>query len=113
MANINNQTKTLNDIADVQELSSETAATVQGGAALEVYRHAGGVDWLGGFNFRTNQLSSNANNQISSVRVREGRWRFFNWPNRNRLGGFFEITKPGLYNIQGGWNDQISSLERF
>ncbi|GAB4375782.1 MAG: hypothetical protein Kow00121_21920 [Elainellaceae cyanobacterium] len=113
----NKNPKNFFEVPNTQELFCSDAANIYGGADLEVYRHPDGRDWLGGFNFGSSKLSSNANNQITSVRVRAGRWRFFNWPYRNGLGGYFDIKKPGLYNLHkifgGRFDDAISSLQRF
>jgi hypothetical protein len=95
----------------VEELDNEVAATIQGGADLEVYRHVNAKDLLGTFNFGSSTLSSNANNQISSVRVNAGRWRFYEYP--HYIGRVWEITNRGLYNAPPWFNDTISSLRRF
>lgn len=115
MSTINNQVKALNNIADVQDLSSETAAAVQGGADLEVYRHANGAGWLGGFNFGKDKLSSDANDQISSVRVNAGRWILFQNSNYNVPipGLSWVVSGKGLHNVPSWFNDKTSSIRRF
>jgi hypothetical protein len=125
MLNNMNSTKDLYNIPGVEDLSCDTAAAVQGGAAMTLYRHinlkgdvlakfdGGGVRWM----------SSNANNQASSVKITEGRWRFFSSPNWNPIGveggpGWVTLGR-GTYNftdirnlIGGSLNDKISSFKR-
>jgi hypothetical protein len=107
----NTSIQDLNQFAELQELSNETAATVQGGAAMHLYRHANFVDQLGAFDgggLRT--LSSNANNQTSSIVINSGRWRFYNLPGWNVAGGYIDLG-PGRYNLRR-FNDKISSFKR-
>lgn len=98
-------------IPAVKELDDEVAAAIQGGYDLEVYRHANQKDWLGGFNFGTDGLSSNANNQISSIKVNAGRWKFFDWS--NYLGQSWTVSGPGTYNVPEWFNDRITSIRRY
>ncbi|MCU0533284.1 MAG: beta/gamma crystallin family protein [Hydrococcus sp. Prado102] len=92
------------------DLTVAQAEVVEGGKDLNVYRHNDLVDWLGGFSYGTSKLSSNANNQISSVWVTDGRWRLYNWPYRNPLGGYIDVG-VGAWNLPG-FNDKISSIKR-
>lgn len=101
-------TKQVEATLAVEELDNEVAATIQGGANLEVYRHINGRDLLGTFNVGSSALSSNANNQISSVRVNGGRWRFFE--NFNYGGRIWDVTTRGLHNVPSWFNDKISSF---
>jgi hypothetical protein len=93
------------------ELDDEVAAAIQGGSDLEVYRHANQKDWLGGFNFGKDKLSSNADNQISSIKVNAGRWAFFD--KSNYLGASWTVSKPGNYNVPEWFNDRTTSLRRY
>lgn len=104
-------TKQVEATLAVEELDNEVAATIQGGAGLDVYRHVNGRDLLGSFNFASSSLSSNANNQISSVRINAGRWKFYEYP--NYVGRVWEVTTRGLHNVPSWFNDTISSLKRF
>lgn len=94
----------------VQELDNETAATIQGGWALEVYRHANLTDKLGSFNQRSPGLSSNSNDQISGFNINAGTWRFYE--HANYKGAYLELG-PGRWHLAGhSFNDRISSLKR-
>jgi hypothetical protein len=76
MSNINNQTKTLNDIAEVQDLSNETAAAIQGGE-LRLYDFENRTELLGTFTFGGKRRLI-ANDQISSIVITDGKaWRFY------------------------------------
>ena len=90
------------------------AAAGEGSSDLDVYRDANQkkLSWLGGFNFGAKGLSSNADNQISSVNIRAGRWRFYNSAGWGSLGGSI-ILGPGRWNIPLSLNDKISSIQRF
>lgn len=96
------------------ELDDEVAATCSGGRdyAMTLYRHNDlQGDVLGQFDgggLRT--MSSNANNQASSVKITEGKWRFYNFPYWNRLGGSVELG-VGSWNFNG-FNDKTSSFRR-
>lgn len=112
----------LTGIAGVQELDNEAAAAIQGGDALELYKDTGvfgASGLLGSFNTGgKRRLSSNANDQISSIVIRDGRWRFYE--NENYGGASLEFG-PGRYDLPlyvlrfnppTSWNDQISSFKR-
>jgi hypothetical protein len=113
MSNINSQAQSFLMASAVQELSNETAAAVQGGGrALEVFRHANFGDKLGEFDWGSSKLNSNANNQISSMVIHRGSWRFYDgYYYTFRLG---ELG-PGRYSFVenvGIRNDAISSIRR-
>lgn len=105
------------DAIAVTELDNETAAAIQGGAALELYRDIGLVGYLGGFNFGgKKKLSSRANDEISSVRINAGKWEFYEDKN---YGGKAINFGRGTYNLTSytfglfrSWNDKISSFRR-
>jgi hypothetical protein len=103
-------TKQVEATLAVEELDNEVAAGIQGGYDMKVYRHVNSGDWLGSFNFGKDVLSSDANNQISSVLVNAGRWRFFEYP--NYLGRFWTVTTQGEHNVPSWLNDKISSIRR-
>jgi Beta/Gamma crystallin len=116
MSNINNQVTSLdNAMFGIEDLSCNAAANVQGGAAMTLYRHANlQGDVLGSFNGGgLRSLSSNANDQISSVRITEGKWQFFsesNWINVPFKKDTVTLG-PGTRNFVR-LNDKISSFRR-
>lgn len=89
------------------------AAAGEGSSDLDVYRAANQKksSWLGGFNFGVKNLSSNADNQISSVNIRAGRWKFYNDGGWFSFGGSI-VLGPGKWNIPLSFNDKISSIQR-
>jgi hypothetical protein len=105
-------TKQLDATLAVNELDNQTAAAIQGGAAMTLYRHANLTgDILAAFDgggVRT--MSSNADNQASSVRITEGKWKFYDLPYWVPLGQSVELG-VGVWNFVG-LNDKISSLRR-
>lgn len=113
MSNLNLQTNLLDENSMVQQLSDEVSAVVQGGGrALEAFRHANFVDKLGEFDWGSSKLSSNSNNQISSLKIHRGTWSFYDgYYYLGRLG----TLGPGSYSFVsnvGIRNDAISSLKR-
>jgi hypothetical protein len=103
-------TKQVEATLAVEELDNEVAAAIQGGYDLQVYRHANGNDWLGSFDTSLSALSSNANDQISSVHVTKGGWRFYEHANYG--GNYWDVTNQGLHNVPSWFNDRISSWWR-
>jgi len=103
-------TKQVEATLAVEELDNEVAAAIQGGYDLQVYRHANGRDLLGDLNTSRSSLSSNANDQISSVRVNAGRWRFYE--HANYTGQAWEAPVGRLSNVPAWFNDKISSILR-
>lgn len=95
----------------VNELDNETAAAIQGGHDLEVYRHANYGDRMGSYNIGWSDLSSkaNANDQISSVIVNAGQWRFYE--HANYQGASFVVGRGG-WNVPSNFNDRISSIDQ-
>ena len=98
----------LTGIAGVQELSHETAAAIQGGAALEVFGDRNFEDRVGSFNVRSPQVK--ANDQISSFRINAGTWRFFE--DANYKGRYLDAFGSGNFVLKGFWDNRISSLKR-
>lgn len=108
---------TIQEEALFTELTPEAAATVEGGAdrdyALEVFKHSRETipnESLGSFNFGKKGLSSGADNQISSVNVRAGKWIFFDTPKGSGLTWL--VTERGWHNVPWWLNDKISSFRR-
>jgi hypothetical protein len=99
----------------VKELDNQTAAAIQGGAAMTLYRHTNlGGDILAEFDgggVRT--MSSNANDQASSVTITEGEWAFYEDSEWNQLsiGEDSVVLGVGSWNFSG-LNDKISSFRR-
>jgi hypothetical protein len=120
----NNQAKDFYNVPDVEDLSYDTAANVQGGReyAMTLYRDINlQGDVLGQFDGGgLRRMSSNADNQASSVKITQGRWTFYNSPNWNPVGnpGFVTLGL-GTYNftdirnaIGVSLNDKVSSFRR-
>ncbi|MEH2296424.1 beta/gamma crystallin-related protein [Nostoc sp.] len=112
MSNINNQTLDLNSIELVQDLDHEAAATVSGGAALELYKDSNFQNPIFFTDSGYSYIGDASNDQVSSIRVNEGTWAFYADANgqgtRSTLG-------PGEYPYTGSLdvgNDTISSFYR-
>jgi len=103
-------TKQVEATLAVEELDNEVAAAIQGGYDLQVYRHANGIDLLGDLGTSRSSLSSNANDQISSVRVGVGRWLFYE--HANYTGQAWEAPVGRLSNLPSWFNDKASSILR-
>ncbi|MFN6527829.1 beta/gamma crystallin-related protein [Nostoc sp. ChiSLP03a] len=108
------------DAIAVTELDNETAAAIQGGAALELYKDTGVLGasgLLGSFNIGGRAtLSSRANDEISSVLIKDGEWEFYE--DANYKGRSITFTR-GRYDLVlyplgfgSSWNDKISSFKR-
>ncbi len=116
MSNSNNQIKDIYNIPGVEDLSHDTAANIQGGRdyAMTLYRHVDLKDVLGQFDGGgLRKLSSNADNQASSVRITEGKWKFYtrsNWVDLPFSNDTVTLGK-GDWNLNG-FNDSISSFRR-
>ena len=112
MSNINNQTNNLYTIDTVQDLSQESAAAVQGGAALELYDDSDFRKLLVVTNANTRNVGNDVNDRITSIVVNQGRWRFYTDSNFRSVSA---DLGPGRYpNIGLGIirNDSISSFRR-
>lgn len=108
------------DAIAVTEFDNETAAAIQGGQggdasyALEVFKHSKETipnESLGSFNFGKSALSPTADNQISSVNVRAGKWIFSDFPGGGGLSTWL-VTKTGWQNVPWWINDKISFIRR-
>lgn len=123
MSTIDNHIQALNNISDLQELSDESAAAVQGGR-IYLLRHRSGHpnnEWLGTFHGGgLRRLSSNADNQISSIWMSPGqKWKFYlrpNWVDVPGVRDSFVLNSNGWSHgkfINLTWsNDKISSFRR-
>jgi len=109
MSNIN-QTNNLYTIDTVQDLSQESAAAIQGGAEIIVYRDAdfrGNALKIRGDNANGQyQFVGAFNNSISSIKVLSGTWQFFTNSDRT---GLAQTLGPGNYRrLAAQMNDTIS-----
>lgn len=110
MSNTKEYFKQLDAIA-VKELDDEVAATIQGGKyALQVYKDPDFRNLLGEFNLSPGRLPPRLDNQISSIRINRGRWKFFDHPN---LQGTSVVFGRGAYSdLSKGLDDKISFIQR-
>ena len=97
------------------ELTPEAAAVVEGGKRLTGYSEANKQGYVvaNANNFLANMKY---NNQMSSVVIKSGVWRFYDLPNYK--GGFKDL-RPGTYNLKGlkfsngqTLNDDVSSFKK-
>ncbi|MCC5647091.1 beta/gamma crystallin family protein [Nostoc sp. CHAB 5824] len=112
MSNINNQTQDLYSIELVQNLDHEDAATVSGGAALELYDGSNFRNQLVQTNNGTGNVGDRVNDRTTSIVVNEGVWRFYT---DSQFQGVSADLGPGRYaNIGLGIipNDSITSFRR-
>lgn len=112
MSNINNQTNNLYTIDTVQDLSQESAAAIQGGAAVELYDDSNFRKRLVSTDSGTRNVGNNVNDRVTSIVINQGRWRFYTDSN---FRGVSADLGPGRYpNIGLGIipNDSISSFRR-
>ncbi len=111
MFNIN-QTNNLYTIDTVQDLSQESAAAIQGGAAVELYDHSNFRGLLVSTNVGTPNVGSRVNDRVTSIKINQGVWRFY--VDSNYRGVSTDLG-PGQYaNIGLGRipNDSITSFRR-
>jgi len=112
MSNINNQTNNLYTIDTVQDLSLESAAAIQGGAAVELYNDSNFRRPLVFTDRGTANVGERVNDRVTSIVINEGVWEFFTDSN---FRGVSTRLKKGRYaNIGLGLipNDSITSFRR-
>lgn len=99
------------DAIAVKELDDEVAATIQGGKYdLQVYKDPNFQNLLGELNLSPGRLPPKLDNQISSIKINNGRWRFSDLPNEQGLSVTFD---PGSYQVlPKGIDDKTSSIIR-
>jgi hypothetical protein len=121
MSNTKQNFNQLDATLAVKELDNETAAAIQGGAALELYGKTGAFgasDSLGSFNVGGRAtLSSRADNQISSVLIKDGTWKFYEDANYKGKSitftrGRYDLVLYPLGFLSSSWDNQISSFKR-
>jgi Beta/Gamma crystallin len=111
MSIINNQTKDLNAIAGVNELTNETAATCSGGTGPDVVLYSGKN--LTGRTLKVNNPIKDLrryhfNNITSSFRVNRGKWNLYTgFHFKGYSTGFLG---KGAYNLLGRLNNAVSSI---
>jgi hypothetical protein len=112
MSNINNQTNNLYTIDTVQDLSLESAAAIQGGAAVELYDKSNFRNRLVSTNTGTRNVGERVNDRVTSIVINEGVWRFYT--DSNFRGVSVDLRKGRYANIGLGLipNDSISSFRR-
>lgn len=114
---------TLTNVHDEQlftDLTSPQAEVVKGGYEtsdpLNVYKHANFGTWLGSFTEGSRRLSPTATNQISSVKIKQGLWKFYDLNFHIDLPGIRDTITlgRGSHGNLGdfGFNDKISSIKR-
>lgn len=111
MSNIN-QTNNLYTIDTVQDLSQESGAAIQGGAAVELYNDSNFRRRMVSTNAGTPNVGNNVNDRTTSIIINQGVWRFYTDTNYR---GVSADLRPGRYpNIGLGIipNDSISSFRR-
>lgn len=85
MTRINNQTQDLFAIDSVQELTSESAAAVSGGAVVKTVTLYDGQNFKGKRLGRNNKVADLSrvgfDNITSSIQVQSGKWRFYDGKN--------------------------------
>ncbi|MBN3905528.1 MAG: hypothetical protein HWQ35_02765 [Nostoc sp. NMS1] len=102
----------------VKEVDNETAATIQGGWDLAAYRDINFGTRIVSANSSLPTLPTEADNQISSIIINRGKWRFYDWSHYRKYpnGGGYRDLGPGKYPwlpTYGVPNDWISSFSRF
>lgn len=115
VSNSVNQTRSFYNILDVEDLPYNTAANIQGGAAMELYRHPNlKGDRLAAFDGGgLSKMSGNADNQATSVRITAGRWRFYALPGLARFIGKSVTLGPGVYDFRSfQMDDSVSAFTR-
>jgi hypothetical protein len=103
------------------ELDNETSAAILGGWNIEFYDTNDFKGFLGGFNDGGKPSLIN-NDKISSIIVREGKWRLYQHANYNtnpgdqagaeETYGRQSFLRPGRYVLPPGLNNEVSSFQR-
>lgn len=115
MSNINNHGVSMNKIElspHLQELSCENAATIQGGANVELYDDVNFGKPLVFTDSDSSYVGDAINDRVSSIRVNSGVYQF--WTNANFQGQSVTLS-PGDYSFVGNVglpNDSLSSFRR-
>lgn len=102
----------INLATDLQDLTCEQAATIQGGAAVELYDDINFDKPMVYTDFDYSYVGDTLNDRVSSIRINEGTWNFYTDAN---FEGNVVTLKPGSYpfvpNV-GLPNDSLSSFKK-
>jgi hypothetical protein len=110
MAN-NNQTQSLNTITEVQELSNESAASIQGGLTIYgayLYDRHRSITPLVKAHSGIGRMV-NSNDRVSKIVITSGTWDF--WEHHDYQGER-KTLKRGVHILTGFWDNRISSFKR-
>lgn len=110
-AMINNQFQSLDSIDGVEDISQENAAAYSGGRVI-LYdgKNEGGTSLSFTTGYVSNLGKYGFNDKTSSIEITNSqRWQF--WLNTNFRGNSITYGK-GKFNLQGIYNNSISSLSR-
>jgi hypothetical protein len=107
----------LNATLAVNEIDNETAANIQGGWNMQAFDNDNYTGLLGSFNYGGKKKLIH-NDQISSIIIRKGQWRFYK--DANYKGAAYTLGplangQPAYYKLGPGskyLNDQISSFQK-
>lgn len=106
---LKSQTDLLTEVSDVQDISNQSAASIQGGVAI-LYDLKNQKRWLGEYQCCDKEFSSTADNDVSSVNITTGTWDFFS--GKDYTGRKLRLS-VGKYNLADFNFDQtMSSLKR-
>jgi Beta/Gamma crystallin len=105
------------EVSALTELDDETAATTQGGWNMQVFDNDNYTGLLGSFNSGGKKRLIH-NDQISSIIISKGQWRFYK--NANYKGPAYTLGplkggRPAYYKLGPGsayLNNQISSFQQ-
>ncbi|MEI2582673.1 hypothetical protein [Scytonema sp. PRP1] len=113
MLNTKEYLKKLDADLAVKEINDEVAANLQGGKyALQVYKDPGFRNLIGEFNVSPGKLLPGLDNQISSIKINTGKWRFANDDPRSNPNRVITL-EPGEYpTLPFGLDNTISSIRR-
>lgn len=107
---VNSQENLLGEIADVKDISNESAASIQGGQAF-LYEHINYGGRKLTFSFGSNDLRDyDFNDEASSFKVSEGTWRLYEDINYEGKFATFEVGTNDLRDFN--FNDEVSSILR-
>lgn len=99
------------------EVDDETSATIQGGWNLQVFNNEDFTGLLGSFDYGGKKRLTH-NDQISSIIIRSGQWRFYkdsNFKGPAYTLGPLPNGQPAYYKLGPGsqfLNNQISSFQQ-
>lgn len=112
MSNINNKTQDLFALDIIQDLDNESAAAIQGGAAVELFNDSNFRKPIVKTNRGTRNVGERANDRTTSIIINSGKWRFYT--DSNFRGVSTDLGRGRYANIGLGRipNDSITSFKR-